>query len=668
MTAHESLALRGDSNLERLKLAFCVHNHQPADNLPHVFQAAYEKAYRPFLAVVADRPAVKVVLHYSGSLLTWLEENRPELLEEITTLARQGRVELLTGGFYEPILPIIPDRDKLGQIAWLTQYIKDRFGADPKGMWLTERVWHPDLVAPLRSADVRYTIVDDNNFQQVGLSEEDSLGYFTIRGPGGQTLEIFPINARLRRMIPFAPPEEALGHLRRLAGKGNRLVLWADDGEKLGEWPGTHEWVYERRWLERFFDLLADNRDWVELTTLREFLETAPSRGTLDLPPGSYEEMMEWSSGSWHKFLERYPESNLMYRKMLLVSETVNAGPEKQAEQGRRYLYRGQSNDAYWHGVFGGLYLLHLRSGTYRSLLSAENLVSPGTTVRVTRVDFDGDGQQEVLVTSRHLNAYLHSTGGQMFELDHRAIPWNFLATLTRRQEPYHNRLRESDQGRRLLPLHYDWYPRRALIDHFFREDTSLDAFADCQYGEQGDFVDQSYEVETTEHSRWTEAALMRRGGVWVGGDFFPVAVTKRLLFLPEESAVQIRYRIEHHGDTPIDVWFACENNFVLSAGNASARYYRVDDERRRPRLDAKAAFQGVGELTLVDEWLESSLTLRFEEPTDVWAFPVETVSHGLEGPIRSYQASSVSCHWKLSLVPNQPHNISFCLALGRGQ
>jgi len=131
--------------LARINLAFCIHSHQPTGNFPWVFRNAYDRAYRPFLEVVRRHPHIKVVLHYSGSLLTWLEENRLEIFDNISYLVRQGRAEMLTGGFYEPILAIIPERDTLGQITYLTEYLKRHFDADPKGLWLTERVQHAAL-------------------------------------------------------------------------------------------------------------------------------------------------------------------------------------------------------------------------------------------------------------------------------------------------------------------------------------------------------------------------------------------------------------------------------------------------------------------------------------------------------------------------------------------
>lgn len=642
--------------MPHISVAFCLHNHQPAGNFDHIIEKAYWLAYGPFLDVLARRPEMKVVLHYSGVLLRWLDERRPEALEIVRRLVGEGRAELLTGGLYEPILPIIPERDQVGQIRALTEHIRERLGAEPRGMWLTERVWEPELVGPLKRAGVRYTIVDDSNFARAGVPEEESLGYFTAGGSEGESIDVFPINGALRHAIPFREPEAVVEELRRLAGEGNRLALFADDGEKLGEWPGTHERVYEEAWLERLFGLLAENREWVRVMTLSEFMAESPPAGRVELLPGSYSEMMEWSGGSWWNFLERYPESRLMHRKMVRVSEAVAGmeGSEEVAAEARDYLFRGQSNDPYWHGVFGGLYLLHLRTGNYRSLLKAENLARPGRGVEVERVDFDGDGREEVLVSSPRVNCYLHGIGGQIFELDDRRAAWNLLATLARRPEPYHEEGAGGD---------YDWYPRRALIDHFLREDTSLDGFAACRYGEQGDFVDQPYEAEADSRGDEVRVRFRREGGVWVGAELLPVTVAKELIFRGESEEIGVTYRLEQRGDRPLSLWFASELNFALSSGSGEGQRYELLG-MERPPLAHRGSYEAVSEMALVDEWVGCRLGLRFERPADVWTFPVETLSQGLEGVERVFQGSCVTPHWRVDLRPKRPWTVGFRLSL----
>ena len=92
--------------MKKINLLFAVHNHQPVGNLERVFRTGWESCYEPFLAVIEKYPQFRLSLHYSGSLLEWLEEKRPEFLGRLRALIARGQVEVLSGGFYEPFLPV----------------------------------------------------------------------------------------------------------------------------------------------------------------------------------------------------------------------------------------------------------------------------------------------------------------------------------------------------------------------------------------------------------------------------------------------------------------------------------------------------------------------------------------------------------------------------------
>src|SRR5579872_7398128 len=69
--------------------------------------------------------------------------------------------------------------------------------------------------------------------------------------------------------------------------------------------------------------------------------------------------------GTWRDFFSKYSEANLLHAKLLHASEKVHAMARSDAGPGAEAmtsLLRGQCNDAYWHGVFGGLYMPHLRT------------------------------------------------------------------------------------------------------------------------------------------------------------------------------------------------------------------------------------------------------------------------------------------------------------------
>ena len=57
-----------------MDLIFALHCHQPQGNFDAVIEEACDRAYLPFLDVLEAHPSISVNLHYSGSLLEWLDE------------------------------------------------------------------------------------------------------------------------------------------------------------------------------------------------------------------------------------------------------------------------------------------------------------------------------------------------------------------------------------------------------------------------------------------------------------------------------------------------------------------------------------------------------------------------------------------------------------------
>jgi alpha-amylase len=478
--------------MKKVSLLMGIHNHQPVGNFDHVFREAHDRCYRPFLDLLWQHPTFRLSLHYSGPLLDWFEEHEPSFLDQLGRLVKRDQVELLTGGYYEPILAIIPERDAIGQIRMMTRHLRERLGVDSKGLWLAERVWEPSLPSLLSASGVTYTILDDTHFQLAGMKPDELRGYY-LTERGGATLSIFPISKRLRYLIPFRPPEEIIGYLEQLAGssqaEGPVAVTYADDGEKFGLWPGTYRWVYDQKWLANFMSLLEKNRDWITLTTFSEYLAQAQATGRVYLPAASYEEMMEWAlptevvleredllmrlgsaglaeaaggflgGGFFSHFLVKYPGINLMHKKMLYVSEKLylkeNVQPYKKmgriiapkwVGEARRELYQAQGNDAYWHGLFGGYYLNYLRHAVHQHLLKAEQLTDFGpaeSSIRLTETDLDRDGRKEWLAETPGMNLYLKpDDGATALEMDYRPKSLCFTHVPMRRPEAYHQKLK----------------------------------------------------------------------------------------------------------------------------------------------------------------------------------------------------------------------------------
>ena len=92
-----------------LRLCLVLHNHQPIGNFDAVFEQAYQDSYLPFLDVFENYD-LRISLHTSGPLMEWLDAQHPEYLDRLSSLVKDGRVEIIGGAFYEPILTMIPSR------------------------------------------------------------------------------------------------------------------------------------------------------------------------------------------------------------------------------------------------------------------------------------------------------------------------------------------------------------------------------------------------------------------------------------------------------------------------------------------------------------------------------------------------------------------------------
>jgi alpha-amylase len=681
---------------KKLNFVLGLHNHQPVGNMPWVIEKVYRQAYQPLLAHLEKHPRIKTVIHYSGILIEWLEKNHPDTIHLLKRLLDRGQIEINTGGIYEPVLAIIPDEDKVAQIREMTKLINRVFDRAPRGMWLAERVWEPHLAKAISQAGVDYTVLDDTHFQAVGLTEEELGGYF-VTEELGEALKLFPASMRLRYLIPFAAPDEVLKELRKLRERdrdGSTLALISDDGEKFGSWPDTHKRVYEERWLEQFFVLLEENSEWLEMVTLSEYLERYPPRGRVYLPTASYTEMTEWAlpsemsqrfhdlisvmkkrsefekykflvkGGFFRNFLVKYPEANNLHKKMLYVSKKIREGNVSAALP---ELWKGQCNDAYWHGIFGGLYLPHLRSALYSHLIRAETIADAATRAKqpwlnFETFDYDSDGFEEVLVSTPKLNSYFRpSEGGTLFELDYKPKSLNLANTLTRTKEPYHRQIVEGPKERgKGISIHErskvidmelanylqnDPYRRYSFIDHFFSREAKLEAFRDCVYEELGDFVGSGYAAEVS----GPRLLLKRRGRVRQNGKDLPLLMEKSFHFSPEETVISVNYDITNESQEILGTFLGVELNLHFLGEFDISVAGVLQSSQKLATLKKKASA-----LTFKDREHHLNISLSFVPEAELWIFPLQTVSQSEEGFERIYQSTVVVPRWELNLAASQ--------------
>jgi 4-alpha-glucanotransferase len=633
-----------------LRFVFGVHLHQPVGNFDHVFEQHVRDVYRPVLEHLPERGFFPIVLHLSGPLLEWLEMHDTGYLDQLGRLVSERRVELLLAGFYEPVLASLPRVDRVEQIQWMREAINLRFGVNAHGLWLTERVWEPELAADLAAADVRYALVDDRHFLVSGFASSQLHAPYWTESDGKQ-VALFPIDERLRYLIPFRPPEETAGYLRELRGAGHQLAVLADDGEKFGGWPGTKEWVYDRGWLDRFVATIGGliETGEVQLSTLSDALDHVPSGGIAYLPSASYREMEGWSlppeaalrlirlerdlgedrlagpdgalvrGAHWRNFLVKYSESNRMHKKMQALSLLSRARGDLLTV--RRAIGRAQCNDAYWHGVFGGLYLPHLRDAVWRNLARAEGELRQGEQLATEILDLDGDGHDEIWIHSDQFSAIVSPwRGAAVEEYTIFATEVNYANTLTRRREAYHDTALENQ-----AEATRDAAGGTPSI-HDIEEEIRLDQRPPLDADDRALLIDRvlPQQLEPEQYS---------------AGDYWPVRSWSQspCRFVIERSADAIEIVCSFPGADGPDAVLIKRLRFTPEGAFSAS--YRWDPSVGQPE-----------DLFAPELSLYAPLELRTDPPADIWAYPIETVAKSERGLDRTRQGESVTLRWPIHL------------------
>jgi len=699
--------------LNKFKLAIGLHNHQPVGNFDFVFDEAHQSAYSPLLDVFSEYPKIKFSLHQSGILWDWQKKHYPEYLKLVKRMVSDKQVELLTGGFFEPILVSIPERDILGQVKLLNLFLSDQFNYQPKGGWLTERIWEPHLSKILNHSGIEYIAVDDTHFIYSGFDSSQLFGPY-ITEHENYSVILLPISKKLRYLIPFGKVENIIDELKIMAESyPGGMVVYADDGEKFGSWPNTYKHCYEDGWLRDFCEALVENSDWLDVISLGEAAKLKP-KGRAYLPSASYSEMLHWSlpsepfyeyeqfeqtlneknidskykkfirGGHWRGFLVKYEEANLMHKKMMYISDKLSNLNDKFCtdeiyNKAVKNLYAAQCNCPYWHGVFGGLYLPHIRKAVYSHLIEAEkladSLIEEQSNIHV--IDYDFDGREEIILNNQYLSAvFKPDYGGMMIELISKNPPLNLTDTLRRYKEGYHHKLanmeissnetksihdqivsKEKDLEKLLIE---DWYLKRCFIDHIFYEKPELHNLRTNQYHELGDFIKEQFQYITNNDEN--SIAMTRQGNIRTDDKIISLQVAKKFSLRRSSSDIIVQYQIISSGNEEVEVYFGIENNFNLQAGHANDRFIEVDNNRHENSyLDSEGDYKETNSFNLIDEYQKVKISFNTETKCHLWHYPIFTVSLSEGGFEKVYQGTTFINLFKLTLS-KKPAVLNFVL------
>lgn len=558
----------------------------------------YENSLKQYLTKIYNNRNVKFFLYYNGRLLSWIEKNHPEYITVLEELVLRRQSELLSGPFDEPMLPVIPVSDRLGQLEKMTTYLRKLFKKRFRGCWLPGFIWESSLASNLNTAGINYTFLEVEQFERSGITK---IYEPVLTDDQGRELTIFPLHRVLSESAVKAPPANIIGSLRKIANESHeeRLVNLVFPGEILADGD-------KQKWFDDFIALIEENRDWIDCQLPSQYMKSregswnrsyfnSSNYGDLkrffydknDLlpdinPPGE--------SDSYRSILRINEQQAFYYGRLNYVMLLINSirGDKARKKNARENLWKAQNLYGFWAGE-----LAHkTKRDGFISLIDAEKTTREKGIFNssILEIDYDLDGQNEFVFQGLTYNGCVHLSGGTLFELDYLPSCWNYC---------------------------FNRAGRKSFIDNFLPAGYSEDHYLEQRATLNGAGV-YPYRLKDTSRD---EKQVILRGEILVldvNGDRVPLIVTKKYLF--KRNWFVVSYQMENKTDKQHSFRFGTEINLSITGTDKEDVDLSFVTSRDKGDIGEKSVSR-CSSVMMLDKANNTDIQLDFGEDMELWYY-----------------------------------------------
>ena len=380
--------------------------------------------------------------------------------------------------------------------------------------------------------------------------------------------------------------------------------------------------------------------------------------------------------GSWKNFLLKYPEANLLHKKMLRVSKKINSAKEGKSRfkvikemisQAQDLLLKGQCNNSYWDANIGGIYAPQSRHNTYANLIKAEKLIDSASRhgskwIQVSEIDYDCDGNDEIIIETETQNIYLSpALGGAILEHDYRPADFNLTNIVSRKKEPYHASNGSSNNSPSLT---YDSYIKVNLIDHFLQNGLKLN---DCLLNKFNSLTDEilpPYNVEKIKAKEETcKITFIHPVKLTRFPDTPEIELKKQISTRSGESSLFIEYTLINKSKGGIDFTFGVEFNLSITQSPNQENYFYLEGNQKiktsNPYPDSAEEIKDINQISMRDKTHGFNLTLSCNLPFTLYRYPIETLTMNSNKLEKINQGNTLLFTWNIILEPEIPLEIN---------
>lgn len=360
--------------------------HLPRGAGDEAFMNLFETRIRPLARTLENHKGARLAVRVTSPVWDFVDATRSDALQPLIEAGE--RVDWLGGGWSDPILSMFPKGDRERQLEREAEELTKRVGRPPQGAWPAADSWQPDLIETLEEASFDYALIPVEALAAAG-NDPALLSRPRVADHLGKKITLLPI-ARVNRPNTLA---EKLEELHKTDPDGC-IALLSDD-------------------VEHLVDTVAQVTS-LCLSTPSEYLGEHRPEGRVVLPDA-------WE-GDWRRLVGNDRRVELLYRKTLRLSNRLG---DRKAPLVADGLLAAQGHDAYGHGVYAEA----SKRSAAEALIAADTAYERGrqrgsSWSKVTRLDWDADGDEDLHVRTADLSAVIDPGEGRFAYLDVRNGNW----------------------------------------------------------------------------------------------------------------------------------------------------------------------------------------------------------------------------------------------------
>lgn len=533
----------------------------------------YQNVFKKLISFLYEKPYSKMTFSFTGPQLIWLEKNHPEFLQLTHELIHRKQVELIGGGYYSPVFPLLFPVDRSGQIELLTSEIRRLTGKRPRGMNITSSVWDNSLVPCIKNCGMEYIFLDNSI-----LPPESNFYLPLILNEQGKTVKVIPV---LRNLAPSeekdVSPESYINSLIKQVEKATKNDIYSKKTEERNVFihlsNSNLKKLLDTNWLDEFFEEAHSNNS-INLSLPYEYIHREKNFVSTYISPGLRDDIARWSLIPYtpteiknrrqitvYNFMQTYHRFRALYNRMLYVSLLINQchGDKARKNAARGALWKAQSGDAFICSPDGIFANNAIRQSAYRSLTEAEKYVRSADKFResVTSFDYNSDGHDDYICSMDKYTACITPVAGCINELDVMHNTGNYTDNMMR--------IEKFDKVS-------DNYERGLFIDHLF----SREEYNDYKKGlPTGSGIFSQVMFDQAEFSG-TKKEIKLKANALFSNMNLPVSLRKN--YIANSNGFTIQYILKNEGPIALKGVLVVESNFAQTDfTSADTNSYKVD-------------------------------------------------------------------------------------------